>query len=243
MSPQQPSDRFVTPALLKWATTLALILAVAAIAFGLLIVPMVSEDASAFVSALVGSFVGSVIAFGGAALLWRMERKILVQERVEDRRLARTEELKRQDERILHECLTTVGQLRALDYHLPDEGRWVNERDKYRMTLKFRDGVSLISDAVLREELDIIASLIDDDNALDHFVMPRWQRIDLVSGWLISLLANHEQHGIPVIRPKNYDKLVSDLQAYYEHQTEQMELHTEWEEERERRQRESSAND
>ena len=59
--------------------------------------------------------------------------------------MARTEELKRQDKRILHESLTAVSQLKALNYHLPNEGRSrTNDRDKYRTTLRFRDSVSLI---------------------------------------------------------------------------------------------------
>ena len=73
-----------------------------------------------------------------------------------------------------------------------------------------------------------MASLIDEDDALDHFVMSKWERIDLVNRSLISLLASYDGQGVAAARPETYNTLVSRLHAYDEYVTEQMELQAEW---------------
>ncbi|MDR6413483.1 hypothetical protein [Pseudarthrobacter sulfonivorans] len=230
----QNSDqhRTKTPRQLWVAIGISLILASALIYFGFLALPSLAPEHQAFWSGLIGSFVGSAVAFGGAAWLWRMERHILVDERTADRAHVRVHEQKHQDSRSLRDCLAIIGHLKALNFNMHNEAAFATARDKYLMGIRFDEAVSLINDEALRGELAFMQRLVDDDQVLDHFIRPEWVRLDIVHDWLLGLISLGEDQEPASARPQNYDKLSDDLESYEEYRNEQMELIAEYEDQK-----------
>lgn len=225
-----------TPRQLWIAAALSLAVSAAVVYFGFRALPSLAPEHQAFWSGLIGSFVGSAVAFGGAAWLWRLERHILVEERVRDREEVRREEQQRSDQRILRDCLAVVGNLQALNYHTVDEGQFATARDKFLMRIRFGEAATMIQAETLRNELEFISRLVEDyDTALDYMVMPEYSRLRTVHRWLLRLIALKNDQKVADARPKNYEKLASSLDGYDEYKEEQSALIAEYEEEQQRK--------
>lgn len=225
-------DKPRTPRQLWVAIGLSGILAGVVIYLGFLALPGLAPEHQAFWSGLIGSFVGSAVAFGGAAWLWRMERHILVQERMDDRAAVRLDERKRADVKALRDCLSVVGNLQALNFHMLKEPRFATARDKYLMGIRFGEAVTVVGDDVLRGELEFMLKLVDEDDGLNYMVGPEWIRLDVVHDWLLRLLSLGDEASPTTARPVNYDSISSGLESHDDFQQEQMEAMAEWEEER-----------
>lgn len=217
------------------ATFLSIALAAALVCSGFLALPSLAPEHQAFWSGLIGSFVGSAVAFGGAAWLWRLERHILVEERKADRQEVRLQEQQRGDSRMLRDCLSIVGNLQALNYNMINEARFATSRDKYLMHIRFDEAVSLIQHVALRNELDFMSRLVDDRDALDYMVMPEHSRLKTVHEWLLRLVAFEDHTNLAAARPENYEALASNLKGYDEYMDEQMELIAQYEEDKRQR--------
>src|SRR5690349_652076 len=221
-----------TPPQLWVGIGLAVVLAIALVWLGFSALPSLKPEHQAFWSGLVGSFVGSAVAFAGAAWMWRMERHILVDERTADRFDMRLEERKRDDARSLRDCLSISASLRALTYRLHNERRFAAARDKYHLEIRFNGAVSLINDDALRGELEFISKLIDDDQGLDAFVQPEWLRLKGVHEWLLRLISLSETGQPTDARPENYDQLGAKLDSYDAYREEESRALAEYEEAR-----------
>lgn len=229
LSNQDNPEHPKTPRQLWIAIFLSIALAAALVYFGFLALPSLAAEHQAFWSGLIGSFVGSAVAFGGAAGLWRLERHILIEERKTDREEVRLQEQQRGDSRTLRDCLAVVGNLQALNYNMLSEARFATSRDKYLMRIRFDEAVSLIQDKVLRNELGFMSRLVEDADALDYMVMPEHSRLKTVHEWLLRLIAldNHEK--LEEARPRNYEKLALSLKGHDEYMDEQMDLIAQYE--------------
>lgn len=221
-----------TPRQLWVAAVLSFLVAAIVISLGFLALPSLAPEHQAFWSGLIGSFVGSAVAFGGAAWLWRLERHILVEERASDRILVRKDEERRGDLRTLRDCLAVVGNLQALNYNTLGEGRYTTSREKFLMRIKFSEAVSLIHSKSLRDELEFMSQLVDDGDALDYMVMHEYSRLKTVHAWLLRLIALRDDELFDAVRPDNYDRLRSRLAEFDEYQKEQWELQAEYEEQK-----------
>ncbi|MHA7285112.1 hypothetical protein ACX80I_02450 [Arthrobacter sp. MDT3-44] len=221
-----------TPRQLWIAAVLSLVLSGVVIYFGFLALPSLADEHQAFWSGLIGSFVGSAVAFGGAAWLWRLERHILIDERVDDRAELRREEQRRGDQRSLRDCLAVVGNLQALNYHMADEGNYATARDKFLMRIRFSEAATMIQAESLRSELEFMSRLMQDSHAaLDFMVLPEHSRLRVVHQWLLRLVALNDDQKPEDARPENYEKLASKLDDYDEYREEQSALIAEYEEE------------
>lgn len=229
-SPDKPK----TPRQLWVAAVVSIMLAAALVYFGFLALPSLAPEHQAFWSGLIGSFVGSAVAFGGAAWLWRLERHILIEERASDRVEVRLEEQQRGDIRTLRDCLAVVGNLQALNYHMLNEGQFATARDKFLMRIRFDEAVSLLHGETLRGELEFMSRLVDDGDALDYMVMHEYSRLRTVHQWLLRLLALNDHQKLADVRPENYEKLASSLEEYDEYREEQSALIAEYEDEQQR---------
>jgi hypothetical protein len=229
--PQQPK----TPRQLWIAALLSLAVSAGVIYLGFLALPSLAPEHQAFWSGLIGSFVGSAVAFGGAAWLWRLERHILVEERVSDRAEVRRQEQQRSDQRTLRDCLAVVGNLQALNYHMINEGQFATSRDKFLMRIRFDEAVSLTYDEDLRSELEFMSRLIDDADALDYILTAEYSRLRTVHQWLASVIGLKDDQKLSDARPKNYQSLVTGLEQYEEYMEEQSAMIAEYEEEERRK--------
>lgn len=221
-----------TPRQLWVGIVLAVVLAIAIVWLGFLALPSLKPEYQAFWSGLVGSFVGSAVAFAGAAWLWRMERHILVDERTADRLAVRQQELKREDARTLRDCVSIIGNLQALNFHMRKEELHATVREKYLMQIRFSEAVSLINDDALRGELEFMSRLVSEDQDLDYMVESQWLRLNTVHDWLPRLISLDETKQLTDARPDNYEKLRSDLATYDAYREEQWQAMTEYEEAR-----------
>lgn len=223
-----------TPRQLWVAAAFSIISAAVLVYFGFLALPSLAPEHQAFWSGMIGSFVGSAVAFGGAAWLWRLERHILVEERASDRVEIRLEEQHRGDIRTLRDCLSVIGNLQALNYHMHNEGRFATARDKYLMHIRFDEAMSLIHDEKLRGELEFMSRLAEEDDALDYMIMQEYSRLRTVHQWLLQLIALQDDQEVAGVRPKNYEKLASGLAGYDEYREEQWAAIAEYEEAKQR---------
>lgn len=239
-SPDRPRPK--TPRQLWIAIATSIILAAILVYSGFLALPWLAPEYQAFWSGLVGSFVGSAVAFGGAAWLWRLERHILIDERVRDRLELRLEEQQRGDIRTLRDCLAVVGNLQALNYHMQNEGHFATARDKFLMRIRFDEAVSLLHDEKLRDELEFMSRLVDNDDALDYIVMPEYSRLLTIHRWLLGLIALTDHTHLAEVRPANYEKIASSLKEYEDYREEQSALIAEYEDEQRRAVQEKQVN-
>ncbi len=233
------ADSHKTPPQLVVAIGTCLIAAQVVILAGFIMLPSLGAVHQSFWSGLIGSFVGSVVAFVLAALLWRIERHVLVEERIQDRRDLRREEQYRGDKRALRDCLAALGNLRALNYHMVNEGEFDTARDEYLMDLKIKEAAALIGDDELREEAHFITRLVEDDGHLDYMISPKFQRFYLANDWLVRLISLDLDASPTSARPKSYDSLIAGLEEYDKERRRQWEeIDLREEEERKRLQRE-----
>lgn len=202
---------------------------------GVLALPSLTPEYQAFWSGLIGSFVGSAVAFGGAVWLWRLERRLLVLERISDRAEQLRQEQERSDKRALRDCLSVVGNLQALNYHMINEGQFATSRDKYLMRIRFDEAVSLTYNEHLRSELEFMSRLIDEHDVLDYIVTAEYSRLRTVHQWLLRVIGLRDDQKLSDARPKNYQSLVTGLEQYEEYMEEQSAMIAEYEEEERRK--------
>lgn len=199
------------------------------------VVPTFSAAHQSFVSGVIGSFAGSILAFLLAVVLWRIERKVLLAERAKDRMDARHSEMERNDKNQLRECLAAVNQLRALDYSVLNEDRSSTSREKYFMGLRMSQSVSLIANDALREEARFIDSLTGRDEKLDYTVAGRATRLRTAATWFGRLVSLDPDVDVSEARPDNYANLQELMSAYHAEKAEENEMYDRYErEERER---------
>lgn len=237
------SDDGAFPSSLRTAAGIATVFMLVLILVAFTVVPSFSPVHQSFLSGVIGSFAGSILAFLLAVVLWRIERAVLVAERARDRSAARRGEVERNDKNLLRECLAAVNQLRALDYSLLKEDVFSNAREKYFLGLRISQAISLIADNALRDEARFIDSLTDEDDALNYMVTGRYTRLRTAADWFGRLVSLDPDADVSEARPDNYAELHEGMSAYDDHKTEEAAAYDEWErEERERpaKERESS---
>lgn len=197
--------------------------------------PSFSTAHQELLNGLIGSFTGSILAFLLAVYLWRVERKVLIAERAEDRLEALRSERQRNDKNLLRDCLSAVNQLRALDFSVLKEDRSSTEREKYFLELRISQAISLIANDALMEEARFINSLTGEDTALDYMVTGRYTRLRTAVDWFGRLVSLDPDAAVCEARPDDYTELRESMREYDEYKIEQQEAYDEWErEERER---------
>lgn len=201
-----------TPTQLATLIGLSVACALSAILIVFVLLDRMGPAHQAFWSGLVGSLVGSLVAFILAIVLWTIERKVLVKERIRDRREVREDDLRRNDLSALRTCLALVGHIRALRYNLPSEHPHATARDRYLFDLKFQEAVSLIRDARVQEETQFIARLISNDEAVATFVSPNHSRFHVAADWLRRLIERDLEGPVGAARPSDYDELCKGFQ-------------------------------
>lgn len=203
-----------TPRQIRTLLTVTILISLIMVATGIYFLPKSPVEQQSFFTAVVGSAVGSALAFVGAVCLWRIERNILVQERTADRAAERLNEDRNQDRRSLQQCLSTVGQLQSLNYHLINDERHATSREKYLMSIRFNDAVSLVKSRELQKELEFIEKIIDNNDALDGLLGSEWRRLGIARAWLLRLIENGDGKDVERVRPANYDDLLKNYLTY-----------------------------
>jgi hypothetical protein len=191
------------------------------------VVPSFSPAHQGFLTGVIGSFAGSILAFQLAVVLWRIERKVLIAERAQDRLEGRRGERERNDKNLLRECLAAVNQLRALDFSVLEENRSSTQREKYFLGLRISQAASLIADNALREEARFIDSLTNEDTALDYMVTARYMRLRTAVDWFGRLVSLDPDANPHEARPDDYSELLESVRAYDEYKTEEQESYAE----------------
>ncbi|WP_306901775.1 hypothetical protein [Arthrobacter sp. B1I2] len=210
-----------TPAQLTTLIGLSVACALAAILTVFVLLNSMGPAHQAFWSGLVGSLVGSLLAFILAIVLWTIERKVVVRERILDRREAREDDLRRSDLAALRSCLALVGHIRALRYGLPNEDPHVTARDRYLFDIKVQEAVSLIRDGDLQEDTQFIARLVSNDEAVAYYVSPNHARFHVAADWLVRLINCDSQEPVTAARPHDYAELCKGFEQLDEDQEEQ----------------------
>lgn len=206
------------------------------------VVPSFSAVHQSFISGVIGSFAGSILAFLLAVILWRIERSVLIAERAKDRADARRSEAERNDKNLLRECLAALTQLRALDYSLREENPFSTSRERYFLELRISQAVSLIANDALREEARFIDSLSENDDHLDYWVDRRYSRLRTAVDWLGRLVSLNPDGDVKEARPVNYADLHESMNAYHAERAQQAEEHDIWlREERDRMAKEKAS--
>ncbi len=195
------------------------------------VVPSFSAVHQSFISGVIGSFAGSILAFLLAVVLWRIERSVVVAERAQDRAAARRSEAERNDKNQLRECLAGVNQLRALDYAVLKEEPFNTSREKYFLELRISQAVSLIANDALRDEARFIDSLTDSDDHLDYMVTGRYARLRTAADWLSRLVSSDPDADVSEARPENYAELQKSMKEYHDYKVEEAEMYEAWERE------------
>lgn len=228
---RNPNDQ-KTPTQLKIAILVSLAVVVLLTLLCLLLLPSWNSGYLTFWSAVVGCLVGTAFAFCGAAWLWRIERHVLIEERIADRHAARLDERRREDTRSLRQCLSAIGNLQALNYHMINESPFATSRDKYLMQIRIDEAASMIFDQALYAEVQFMVRLADDYEGLNYYVSHETTRLSLVRDWLLRLIAQEDGRSVIKARPANYAKLCEGLKKYDEYQQEMREAQEEHEKDR-----------
>ncbi|MGY4541192.1 hypothetical protein ACVWY0_001101 [Arthrobacter sp. UYNi723] len=229
------SDHGAFPSSLRTAAGIATVFMLVLILVAFTVVPSFSPVHQSFLSGVIGSFAGSILAFLLAVVLWRIERAVLVAERAQDRADARRSEMERNDKNLLRECLGAANQLRALDYSVLKEDSSSTAREKYFTGLRISQAVSLIADNALRDEATFINSLTGRDEYLDHMVAGRATRLRTAATWFGRLVSLDPDVDVSEARPDNYADLQKLMSEYHDHKAEEAEMYDAHErEERER---------
>jgi hypothetical protein len=222
-------DNGAFPPALRDAAGVATVFMLVLILVAFTVVPSFSAAHQSFLSGVIGSFAGSILAFLLAVVLWRIERSVLVAERAQDRVDARRSEMERNDMNQLRECLAAVNQLRALDYAVLNEDRFSTSREKYFLELRISQAVSLIANDELRDEVRFIDSLLGRDEHLDYMVAGRPSRLRTAATWLSRLLSVDPDADVNEARPSDYAYLQKSMSEYHAHKVEENERYDEWE--------------
>ncbi|GAB5079694.1 hypothetical protein [Arthrobacter sp. AD-310] len=235
-------DNGAFPSALRDAAGVATVFMLVLILVAFTVVPSFSAAHQSFLSGVIGSFAGSILAFLLAVVLWRIERSVLVAERAQDRADARRSEMERNDKSQLRECLVAVNQLRALDYSVLNENRSSTSREKYFMGLRISQAVSLIANDALREEAGFIDSLTGRDEKLDYTVAGRATRLRTAATWFGRLVSLDPDVDVSEARPDNYSDLQKLMSVYHAEKVEENEMYDRHErEERERLAKENTS--
>lgn len=219
------------PSALRNAAGIATVFMLVLILVAFTVVPSFSAVHQSFLSGVIGSFAGSILAFLLAVVLWRIERSVLVAERAQDRVDARRSEMERNDKNQLRECLAAVNQLRALDYAVLKEDRFSTSREKYFLELRISQAVSLIANDELRDEARFIDSLTDSNDHLDYMVAGRYARLRTAADWLSRLVSSDPDVDLSEARPDNYAELHKLMNEYHDYRVEEAEMYEAWERE------------
>ncbi|WP_311212226.1 MULTISPECIES: hypothetical protein [unclassified Arthrobacter] len=212
--PENRDDDFETPSQLIALLGLSVAISLGVILAVFVLLNSLGPAHQAFWSGLAGSFVGSLVAFILAALLWRIERKVLVGERKKDREEFRREEQRRGDVAALRSLLGLVVQIQSMRYGLATDTAQLTGRERYMLELRVQETVSLIKEYQLQEETQFLASLLSQNSGLDQFVMPSHLRFEMTKSWLSRLIDLDPLRDPASVRPEHYEAIRKGINEY-----------------------------
>lgn len=205
-----------TPRAIYGALWVALVIAIALVIGYLLLLPNLTSEHQTFWSTFIGSAVGSLLAVGGAIFIWRIERKLLIADRDadfqaaidrrnEDLEAAELAEQKRSDANNVRQFGATVTNLRALNYHMPNETRHSTSRERYLSQIRLQELALTVFDPLLSKELEFMAELADEDSLVDEFIDTQSGRLRTVQDWIVEVLKLKPGQPLSNARPAGYE--------------------------------------
>lgn len=146
-----------------------------------------------------------------------------------DKEAAKLAEQKRSDANNIRQFSATIGNLRALNYHLPDEPRNSTSRERYLNRLRLQELSLTVFDSQLSEELQFMASLAADDSMMDYTIGGHSMRLNTVRDWVLRIITLKPGQSLSSARPDSYESMVNDLKDIDEQRQEEWEARDAWE--------------